>query len=157
MSEILPDNWSGDAITESGTTTSGDETISSEKDTNYTLSGNDIVLNLRQDQTSVLVPIRHHNDERNIIYYDNTDFKNVAITIDTSDQDWPVNYRFSQVVLPDGSSDGPFGRDTSYPLNQTWLYQFHFHESMMAGEPRSWNADINFEFSTDTLSGVVAH
>lgn len=139
-----------------GSTISGEEsnTIPDESD-NFFWSGNDIVLNLKQDQQQVIVPIQHNAKERNTVYFDNTNFKSVHIFIDFLDHTGPVNYRFSQVTLPDGSWDGPFGRNTTYPLNQTGLYQFHFHESMMAGDPRTGDATINFEFSTEAITGVI--
>lgn len=46
-----------------------------------------------------------------------------------------ANIRFSQIILPDGTSDGPFGRELQYNLTQTGRYRLSVHEDMMAGDP----------------------
>ena len=39
------------------------------------------------------------------------------------------NIRVTQIVLPDGNTDGPFGRDMSYRLSQTGTYQLLIGET----------------------------
>jgi hypothetical protein len=53
-----------------------------------------------------------------------------------------ANLRFSQIVMPSGTTDGPFGKSTGYNLAQFGGYQLIFSENMMAGEPWSGEAII---------------
>jgi len=57
-----------------------------------------------------------------------------------SSQDSIANIRFSQIILPDGTMDGPFGRDIDYDISQNGLYRLSVHENMMAGDP--WDGDF---------------
>jgi hypothetical protein len=50
--------------------------------------------------------------------------------------------------MPDGTIDGPFGKNTGYNLIQKWGYELVFNENQMAWEPWSGAVDI-----TVTLSG----
>jgi len=52
------------------------------------------------------------------------------------------NLRLSQIVMPDGTMDGPFGTDSTIQLAQSGGYELRFHENMMSGDPWSWEADI---------------
>ncbi len=54
-----------------------------------------------------------------------------------------ANLRFSQIVMPDGSMDGPFGIKTGYNLNQQGWYTLIFSENQMAGERWSGEAVIS--------------
>jgi len=58
-------------------------------------------------------------------------------------QDASANIRFSQIFLPDGTMDGPFGRDLEYQLLADGLYRISIHENMMAGDP--WNGEFEVE------------
>lgn len=51
-----------------------------------------------------------------------------------------ANVRFSQIIFPTGTMDGPFGREFTYHLNQDGEYQLALHEDMMAGEP--WDGEF---------------
>ena len=53
------------------------------------------------------------------------------------------NLRLSQIVMPDGTMDGPFGQHTKYNLVQKWWYEFIFNENMMAWDPWSWEVTIS--------------
>lgn len=48
-----------------------------------------------------------------------------------------ANIRFSQITLPDGTMDGPFGREITYDLPADGTYRISIHESLMAGDPWS--------------------
>lgn len=70
------------------------------------------------------------------------------LTAHLSSPDSMANIRFAQIVMPDGTMDGPFGRELEYDLPQNGLYKVSIHESMMAGDP--WGG----EFAVDVkLSG----
>ena len=54
-----------------------------------------------------------------------------------------ANLRLSQIILPTGTMDGPFGQKTGYNLAQFGGYQLIFSENMMAGEPWSGEAIVS--------------
>lgn len=74
------------------------------------------------------------------IFFINSEASSMKVNIDFQDE--PGNFRLSQVIAPDGSSDGPFGVETDYKLWQLWGYQLIFSESNMIGEPWEWEAII---------------
>ncbi len=45
--------------------------------------------------------------------------------------------RFSQIYMPDGKSDGPFGQVLTYKLQQQGLYKILISPNKMAGDPAS--------------------
>ena len=49
------------------------------------------------------------------------------------------NLRWSQIVMPDGKMDGPFGQDMTYMLSGSGRYGLIFSENMMTGDP--WTGD----------------
>lgn len=65
--------------------------------------------------------------------------------LDVSDT---ANIRISQIVLPDGSGDGPFGRTVEYDLPMRGAYHLRIGENMMAGEP--WGGDFFLELFLGT-------
>jgi hypothetical protein len=52
------------------------------------------------------------------------------------------NLRLSQIVMPDGNMDGPFGIDSTITLAQLGRYNLIFNENMMSGDPWSGNAIV---------------
>ena len=46
-----------------------------------------------------------------------------------------ANIRFNQINLPNGNSDGPFGRTIDYDLKGPGLYKLNIGSSMMADSP----------------------
>ena len=53
--------------------------------------------------------------------------------------DGPGNVRFSQITMPNGDTDGPFGRDISYDLTAKGTYTLSLGESLMQGDPYDGN------------------
>ena len=51
--------------------------------------------------------------------------------------------RFSQLYLPDGKSDGPFGQTLNYKLAQKGLYKILISPNKMAGDPASTDFVLN--------------
>ena len=45
------------------------------------------------------------------------------------------NVRIAQIILPDGTADGPFGPQATYQLSQLGIYQIILSENQMAGDP----------------------
>ena len=49
--------------------------------------------------------------------------------------------------MPDGTTDGPFGLQTEYDLNQNGGYELIVSEIMMAGDPWTGDAQITVKVS----------
>ncbi|MCC8018799.1 MAG: hypothetical protein LIO85_03380 [Rikenellaceae bacterium] len=62
-----------------------------------------------------------------------------------SSKDPEANIRISQIVMPDGTMDGPFGWNMTYDLPETGTYRLAIHENMMAGRP--WGSDFKVELA----------
>jgi len=54
-----------------------------------------------------------------------------------SSPDSAANIRISQIIMPGGKMDGPWGRDMEYDLPMDGTYKLSIHENMMAGDPWS--------------------
>lgn len=52
-----------------------------------------------------------------------------------SSEDSLANIRFAQIFMPDGTMDGPFGREIRYDLAKNKEYKISVTENMMAGDP----------------------
>ena len=62
-----------------------------------------------------------------------------------SSADSLANIRFSQIILPDNTADGPFGPEISYDLKQLGTYQLIVNENMMAGDP--WSGEFTIRIT----------
>lgn len=58
-----------------------------------------------------------------------------------------ANVRISQIIMPNGEMDGPFGRDIQYDLPIEGSYKLLIHESLMAGDPWGGDFTINVRLS----------
>ncbi|MCD8031456.1 MAG: hypothetical protein LUF85_11725 [Bacteroides sp.] len=56
-----------------------------------------------------------------------------------------ANLRFSQIVLPNGNTDGPFGGRMDYMLPIHGIYRLLIHENRMAGDP--WGGYFTVEIN----------
>lgn len=86
------------------------------------------------------VTLYHTKGISNNIYFINSDANAMKVSI--SFPDGEGNLRLAQIIMPDGTADGPFGQEATYSLTQSGGYQLRFDENMMAGDPRSGNALI---------------
>jgi len=68
------------------------------------------------------------------IYIEFTSQGYKKLTGHLSSTDSLANIRFSQIFMPDGTMDGPFGSDIEYNLNKDGVYKVSVHENMMAGD-----------------------
>ncbi|MDR2955260.1 MAG: hypothetical protein LBV43_09285 [Prevotella sp.] len=64
-----------------------------------------------------------------------------------SSPDSMANVRFSQIFMPDGTMDGPFGRDMKYNLPMEGQYKISVHENTMAGDPWAGIVKVNIELT----------
>ncbi|MBN8864529.1 MAG: hypothetical protein J0H92_14235 [Sphingobacteriales bacterium] len=56
-----------------------------------------------------------------------------------------LNIRFSQLIFPDKTTDGPFGRELVYPVRQPGTYQLVISPNRMASGP--FNGDFELKVS----------
>ena len=85
--------------------------------------------------------VRHMTGVRTRVFFTNIDAKTARVVV-TFPGGAQGNLRWSQVVMPDGTMDGPFGQDTNYTLAQTGSYELIFHENMMSWDPWTGDAEI---------------
>lgn len=62
------------------------------------------------------VTLYHTQGEATTIYFINSEAK--AMKVDVTFPDGSGNLRLAQIIMPDGTADGPFGQTTTYELNQ---------------------------------------
>lgn len=74
-------------------------------------------------------------------------YKRIHAVLTSHDEQ--ANLRFTQIVMPDDSSDGPFGRELDYGLAREGTYKLIIGENRMAGEPWSGNFTLDFEVFHD--------
>ncbi len=58
-----------------------------------------------------------------------------------------ANVRFTQIEMPNGEADGPFGREMTYSLPVRGDYTLNISENLMAGDP--WTGDFEVMLSLD--------
>ena len=78
--------------------------------------------------------IRLHkiSKQSDTIVLHNNGFKNLNAEIASEK---PGNIRINQIIMPDNTSDGPFGKDLAYKLDQQGTYKLIIGESLMQGDP----------------------
>lgn len=74
--------------------------------------------------------IHHTSGEATEVSFINSQAKSMKVELSFAD-DEEANFRLSQIIAPDGTSDGPFGTDVLYNLDQLGGYTLVFNESLM--------------------------
>ena len=87
--------------------------------------------------------VKKNNDERVTFTFEPNNYTRLSGTLTSADPS--ANVRFSQIILPDGSADGPFGREITYGLPQKGAYDLIVHENMMAGDPWAGEFTVRIE------------
>lgn len=87
------------------------------------------------------ITVHHNYNQPTKILFTSDRATSIRVQISFPLQTW-ANLRRSQIILPNGTMDGPFGQDTSYSLTQSGWYQLIFGKNKMTGEPWSWTALI---------------
>jgi hypothetical protein len=85
--------------------------------------------------------VKHTTGVKTKIAFINSEAKSLRVSV-TFPGSATGNLRLSQIVMPDGNMDGPFGTDNIIELTQFGGYELLFHENMMAGDPWSGEAII---------------
>ncbi|MCD8044324.1 MAG: hypothetical protein LUH10_14835 [Tannerellaceae bacterium] len=83
-------------------------------------------------------------DENQIIEVQLVSMGYTRIHAALTSHDTQANLRFSEIIMPDDSSDGPFGRELDYELPRDGTYKLIIGENIMAGEP--WSGDFTLDF-----------
>ena len=115
------------------------DTIATEKD-----KANDTVLNAQQDDTiQMLVPDEKGSYSafgiidsiRPRIYVTFTNKKTGNLNAAVTPINGEGNIRFNQILFPDKTADGPFGKDLELELKQTGKHTLIIGHSLMAENP----------------------
>jgi len=86
-----------------------------------------------------------NKDQTIYIQFESEDYRKISAHLSSTDS--TANIRFSQIFLPDGSADGPFGRDMEYNLSIKGLYTISVNENMMAGDPWEGPFEVEIELT----------
>lgn len=86
-----------------------------------------------------VIRVKHTTGVKTKIAFINSEAKSMHVIVSFPEGFSGANLRLSQIVMPDGNMDGPFGTDTKIELTQFGGYELLFHENMMAGDP--WSGD----------------
>ena len=81
------------------------------------------------------VQIRKKESQTIYIEFPVEGYKRLSARLSSSDS--TANVRFSQIFMPDGKMDGPWGINMEYDLPMDGTYKLSVHENMMAGDPWS--------------------
>ncbi|MDD3459106.1 MAG: hypothetical protein PHO74_06485 [Weeksellaceae bacterium] len=73
--------------------------------------------------------------QKMVFEFDSDTASNMRLKV--SPEDSLSNLRISQIIDPLGNSEGPFGRETTYPISERGIYSIVVSESLMNGEPYS--------------------
>ncbi len=88
--------------------------------------------------------IQSWTGSRQNIHFDSKGTKTLKVDLQTP-LDTKGNVRVAQIIFPDGTGDGPFGKEMTYTLTQSGTYQIILSANMMAGDPWSGELDVNIE------------
>lgn len=109
----------------------------------YPAESDTMLLDIQNGKATVEI----HKQARQYINlkFSSGDYSKVTGVITSSDT--MANIRFSQIVMPDGQMDGPFGRDITYDLPVKGDYLLLLHENQMAGDPWEGNFQVTLTLS----------
>jgi len=94
----------------------------------------------RVDLVDGKAQIAMHKDNQETVFVEFNANAGQTLSAQLTSDDSDANLRFSQIFFPDGSSDGPFGKELNYSLKEKGHYKLAIHENAMAGEP--WHGDF---------------
>lgn len=87
------------------------------------------------------IKLHKNKSQTRYVEFQSGDYKKMYARISTTDKF--ANVRFSQIIMPDGTMDGPFGREMNYDIPLNGKYILLVNESLMAGDP--WEGDFEVE------------
>lgn len=92
------------------------------------------------------IPVKHTKGVPTKISFINSEAKSMHVNVSFPGTA-TGNLRLSQIVMPDGNMDGPFGTDMTVNLAQLGGYELRFTENQMSGDPWSGNAIITISLA----------
>ena len=92
---------------------------------------NVIEVNVRAENLPVKVQ-RYIANEMQVIHLVITDLSAGTLRVNLNHSKEDANIRISQIVLPDGTTDGPFGQQLTYNIKQKGDYMLIINKSNMA-------------------------
>lgn len=100
---------------------------------------------IRIDIQNGAAHLKVHKKEREHVnfVFNPQDF--TKMTARLSSKDSTANIRFTQIIMPNGDMDGPFGPTISYDLPVKGDYLLLVHENQMGGDP--WSGDFEIHIS----------
>lgn len=97
----------------------------------HPLNADTITMNIQNGSANVQI---YKNADQNIyIKFPSGNYSRLSGMITSLDS--TANLRFSQIIMPNGQMDGPFGREITYTLPVRGNYILSIHENQMAGDP----------------------
>ena len=148
-------SWCTQPSSDSLSTTTWDEQLSGTNNNDIQaplvdiLSGKNgqYVLFFDDNSMSKTFTLYHKARQENKVFFINDGYKKLDVAIILPKNNTWANLRLSYIVMPDGTTDGPFGLQTEYDLNQNGGYELIVSEIMMAGDPWTGDAQITVKVS----------
>ncbi len=82
--------------------------------------------------------IRHEKGQTVHLVFQSGEFTSLHGKLTSEDP--AANIRFAQIMMPNGTADGPFGPKIDYQLTGDGTYKLAVNENIMAGDP--WEGDF---------------
>jgi len=126
--------------------TSADSPITTKEDI-VIIPNNSGIVPLSFTNGKASVNIQKKETERIVLEFDSPGHQRLQGQITSLNSS--ANIRFNQIILPDSTMDGPFGRNINYDLPIEGCYRLILGESLMAGDP--WGGTFKVEISLSNL------
>jgi len=110
-------------------------TVVKQEETETVLPSNAGIVKLDLVNGKGSLQIQKNENETVYIQFTSEGYKKISAHLSSPDS--TANVRFSQIIMPDGKMDGPFGGEMEYDLPMDGIYKLSVHENMMAGDPWS--------------------
>lgn len=110
-----------------------------------TASENEVIPLTLNDNGTAEVRISKKEQQVVRVSFESEDYK--TLTGNLSSPDSSANIRFLQIIMPDGTMDGPFSRDIQYTLPMDGQYTLRIGENMMAGDPWAGEFKVSLQLS----------
>lgn len=105
--------------------------------------GDAIRLDVKDGRASATV---EKDSMKSVVFaFDSGNYKLLSGSLASADS--TANVRFSQIIMPDSTMDGPFGREIQYVLSKKGIYRLIVNENMMAGDPWSGEFTVNIKLT----------
>lgn len=114
-------------------------TIETKNNILYPLTNDTITINITDNKGEAII----HKKETQTVYIKLKSDGYTKLSANLTSNDSTANVRFSQIIMPNGEMDGPFGRDIQYNLPLNGDYILTVNENIMAGDPWEGNFKVS--------------